>query len=192
MAHISTRSPSLLGLRGVLVMARPKKDIDWGFAERLYRAGLTDAEVCKCLGITTRAWNYRKKSSDADKFIPIRAAKDEADDRVEAALYERACGYSHPDTKPQWVESEIRDENGDWHKVGRWEYAELTKHYAPDPASCIFWLKNRRPTQWRDKQDHELALSKETLAAIINALPPGVADAVRQQLAASLPSGHNR
>jgi len=27
----------------------------------------------------------------------------------------------------------------------------------PDPTSMIFWLKNRRPDRWRDKQEHELS-----------------------------------
>jgi hypothetical protein len=28
-----------------------------------------------------------------------------------------------------------------------------TKHYLPDTTACIFWLKNRRPKEWRDKVD---------------------------------------
>jgi hypothetical protein len=52
----------------------------------------------------------------------------------------------HPETKPQWV----NDDNG-----GRWEYAEYVRHYPPDPTSMIFWLKNRQPQDWRDKQEHE-------------------------------------
>jgi hypothetical protein len=29
----------------------------------------------------------------------------------------------------------------------------LTKHYPPDTTAAIFWLKNRRPSEWRDKVD---------------------------------------
>jgi len=32
---------------------------------------------------------------------------------------------------------------------------ELIKYYPPDPVSIIFWLKNRKPEQWRDKQEAE-------------------------------------
>ena len=27
----------------------------------------------------------------------------------------------------------------------------IRKVYAPDTTACIFWLKNRRPAEWRDK-----------------------------------------
>jgi hypothetical protein len=29
------------------------------------------------------------------------------------------------------------------------------KHYPPDTTACIFWLKNRQPRKWRDKQELE-------------------------------------
>lgn len=32
---------------------------------------------------------------------------------------------------------------------------EKTKEVAPDTTAQIFWLKNRRPDKWRDKQDIE-------------------------------------
>ena len=38
----------------------------------------------------------------------------------------------------------------------------VTKELAPDPTSMIFWLKNRRPDRWRDKQDINLSGMVET------------------------------
>ena len=32
-----------------------------------------------------------------------------------------------------------------------------TEHYPPDTTAAIFWLKNRRPEQWRDKSQQELS-----------------------------------
>ena len=32
---------------------------------------------------------------------------------------------------------------------------EVDKHYAPDATAAIFWLKNRQPDKWRDKQEVE-------------------------------------
>lgn len=32
---------------------------------------------------------------------------------------------------------------------------EVTKEVLPDTTAQIFWLKNRRPDRWRDKQDIE-------------------------------------
>ena len=34
---------------------------------------------------------------------------------------------------------------------------EVTKEVAPDVTAQIFWLKNRKPEQWRDKQDVDLS-----------------------------------
>ena len=31
----------------------------------------------------------------------------------------------------------------------------IIKHYPPDTTAAIFWLKNRKTDQWRDKQDVE-------------------------------------
>jgi len=113
--------------------------------EILASKGWTDEESAELLGITRQTLhNWRK--SNKKFFDAIKAAKEAADKSVERSLYERACGYSCPETKPQWVQ----DKDG-----GRWEYAELVKHYPPDPTSMIFWLKNRQPERWRDKQDVE-------------------------------------
>ena len=34
-------------------------------------------------------------------------------------------------------------------------YAPFRAKIAPDTTAAIFWLKNRKPEQWRDKHDHE-------------------------------------
>jgi hypothetical protein len=31
----------------------------------------------------------------------------------------------------------------------------IRKFYPPDTTAAIFWLKNRAPAQWRDKQEIE-------------------------------------
>jgi hypothetical protein len=31
------------------------------------------------------------------------------------------------------------------------------KNYPPDTTAVIFWLKNRRPDEWRDKIDHGIS-----------------------------------
>jgi hypothetical protein len=34
-------------------------------------------------------------------------------------------------------------------------YAKYQEHVPPDVTAQIFWLKNRRRDEWRDKQEHE-------------------------------------
>jgi len=108
--------------------------------------GWTDVQMSELLGVTEKTFNNWKKKYKKF-FQSLKDWKIEADNKVERSLYERACGYNHPETKAQY----IQDQDG-----GRWEYADLTKHYAPDPTSMIFWLKNRQPDKWRDKTEHEL------------------------------------
>jgi hypothetical protein len=39
-----------------------------------------------------------------------------------------------------------------------------TEHYPPDATSMIFWLKNRKPEQWRDKQDVDVTITDRAAA----------------------------
>ena len=124
-----------------------------------YTRGFTDADTALALQITGETLiNWRKQ--DPEFFATLNNWKDSADGKVEKSLYERACGYNCKETQAQWV----TDRDGG---NGRWEYAELTKHYPPDPTSMIFWLKNRKKLEWRDKHDVEhsgsvnISISKE-------------------------------
>ena len=42
------------------------------------------------------------------------------------------------------------------------------KYYPPEVTACIFWLKNRRPDKWRDRQDqrHTFVQDNRTAAEI--------------------------
>jgi acyl-CoA synthetase (AMP-forming)/AMP-acid ligase II len=123
-----------------------KKDtIPYNQLKYLYRQGATDKQVAEFYGITEATLTNWKKQ-DSEFFASLNDWKKQADKDVERSLYERACGYTHPETKPQWV----NDDNG-----GRWEYADMEKHYPPDATSMIFWLKNRQPDKWREKQEVE-------------------------------------
>ena len=124
-------------------MARPTK-----FQEEyipiiklLAEKGCTDQEMATAIGVTEQTFNNWKKSQP-EFFESLKEAKEIADKRVERSLYERAIGYTHPEEK-------IFNNNG---AIIR---ANTHKHYPPDPTSMIFWLKNRKPKEWRDKQELE-------------------------------------
>lgn len=74
----------------------------------------------------------------------IRVGKAPADDRVEASLYRRATGYSYETVK-------IFNNNGQELVV------PYTEHVPPCPTSMIFWLKNRKAKEWRDRVDQALS-----------------------------------
>jgi len=105
--------------------------------------GLTDKQVAEGVGVCEDTIHNWKK--DHPKFFEsLKDWKEEADKKVEKSLYERACGFEHPETKTLVLDGEIVDH-------------ETTKHYPPDATSMIFWLKNRHPDRWRDKQDIEVS-----------------------------------
>jgi transposase len=96
----------------------------------LAQAGLTDEQIAEEIGIDG-ATLYRWKASKDEFREALKGGKATPDDEVEAALLRRAKGF-------KYVE-------GSKEKVA-----------LPDTTACIFWLKNRRPADWRDKRQHEV------------------------------------
>lgn len=102
---------------------------------KLAKLGATDKEIADFFDVSA-VTIWRWKESNEDFCSALKAGKEPADDRVERSLFARATGY-------ECDEVDIRVVNGE---VVQTVYR---KHYPPDPVSCIFWLKNRRPDQWR-------------------------------------------
>jgi hypothetical protein len=115
------------------------------YAASLASRGLTDEQIAREIGIGVSTL-YRWKDEKPEFREALEGAKEAPDDEVERSLFERATGYEHPEEK-MFFDAK----NGD---VLR---AMTTKHYPPDTAAAIIWLKNRRPEKWRDKQvvEHE-------------------------------------
>jgi hypothetical protein len=103
--------------------------------------GATDVEVAGFLGIGLRTLNDWK-IAHADFYEAMSWGKDQADAKVASSLFHRATGYSHPDVDIRVIAGQIVK-------------TDLIKHYPPDSAAGIFWLKNRRG--WRDRVDHEVS-----------------------------------
>ena len=103
--------------------------------------GMTDKQMADVVGVSEQTVN-NWKLKDPNFLESLRAEKEIADARVERSLFERATGYSH-------AEDKIFNDNGTPLVV------PTVKHYAPDTTAAIFWLKNRKPREWRDKQEVE-------------------------------------
>lgn len=110
-------------------------------AEKLCKLGATDADIAEFFGLNV-ATIYRWKHDYPEFCEALKRGKEIADNLVEQRLFQRATGYSHDDVHVSNYQGEIK-------------LTPLVKHYPPDTVACIFWLKNRKPEQWRDKQDHE-------------------------------------
>ena len=85
----------------------------------------------------------------------INKGREVVDIHVENALLKKALGYDyteevkerkHINGKPQMVVTKV-----------------VTKHVPPDTTAQIFWLKNRRPDRWKEKQSLELSSQKDDM-----------------------------
>lgn len=77
----------------------------------------------------------------------IKAGKSKADDRVERSLYNRAVGYTYDSEKIVTLSAGPLGSSI--------ERVPIVEHVPPDTTAMIFWLKNRRKADWRDKQEIE-------------------------------------
>ncbi len=107
----------------------------------LATAGATEAEIAAKIGISV-ATLTNWKGNKPGFFDALRDAKSVADGLVEAALFSRAVGYSHPAVKFFWDS-----------KKGDIKSQPYIERHAPDTTACIFWLKNRQPDLWRENKD---------------------------------------
>ncbi len=129
---------------------RPKKltEKDKEKMIKLARYGFTDKEIADVFCVTEQTLtNY--KNDDAEFFGSIKAAKSNADLEVIDSLFNRAKGYSCIEEK-QFFDAKNNDVITH----------QAIKQYPPDPTSMIFWLKNRQPEKFREKQKEELEADK--------------------------------
>jgi hypothetical protein len=108
-------------------------------ARKLCELGATDKEIADFFDIAVGSL-YRWKTTYPDFNEALKAGKAAADDRVERSLYNRAVGYSYKSEKVFQYQGQI-------------VRAETTEHVPPETVAAIFWLKNRRRDDWRDRQD---------------------------------------
>lgn len=108
-------------------------------ARKICELGATDQEIADFFEVDVRTI-YRWKH-DHDEFCQaLKAGKDIADERVERSLYQKAIGYEQDEVKifmPAQAKAPV--------------YAPYRAKIAPDTTAAIFWLKNRRSQDWRDK-----------------------------------------
>jgi hypothetical protein len=110
-------------------------------AEKLCRLGATDIEIADFFDVEVRTL-YRWKGEHEAFCQALRAGKEVGDERVVRSLYARANGYEHDEVDIRVVGGAIVQ-------------TPIRKYYPPDTTAAIFWLKNRKPAEWRDKQDVE-------------------------------------
>lgn len=105
-------------------------------AEKLCKLGATDADLAEFFGVSDRTI-YRWSGEFPAFCQALKAGKDVSDERVERSLYHKAVGYTFDSEKV-------------FQHQGQVVRAKTREHTPPDTTAAIFWLKNRRPDEWRD------------------------------------------
>jgi hypothetical protein len=111
-------------------------------AQKLCDLGATDEDLADFFKVSIRTianW----KAEHSEFLQALKSGKDVADDRVERSLYQRAVGYSFDSIHFSSFQGVVKA-------------TPYREHVAPDVVAQIFWLKNRRPDLWRDKQVQEV------------------------------------
>lgn len=109
------------------------------------RDGLTDEQIAQNIGINTSTlYDWKKKYPEISESL--KRGKEVVDRQVENALLKRALGYTIDEVTQEWGEDPV---TGEPHMIIT---KIVSKEVHPDTTAQIFWLKNRKPDMWRDKQ----------------------------------------
>lgn len=132
------------------------------------RDGLTDKNISEKIGISESTfYDWKNKYSEISEALKKNKAI--ADIEVENALHKKAVGFKETVKRPIKVKR-IEYVGGKKEK----EYEEVIQaeeeiFVPPDTTAQIFWLKNRKPAEWRDKRDEEER--REEGVTIVNDIP---------------------
>lgn len=144
------------------------------------RDGLTNEQIAKNIGINPDTlYTWLNKFPELSESL--KRGKEVVDRQVENALLKRALGYQFEEETYITVEMSNREfddrieaelevwdeQNPDateeernlfiisFPKTKEVLEKRVVKQVSPDTTAQIFWLKNRKPAEWRDKRDVE-------------------------------------
>lgn len=119
------------------------------------RDGLTDEQIAHNMGISPSTL-YEWKNAYSEFSESLKRGKEVVDRQVENALLKRALGYEYEEVSEKY-------------ELGILTERKVTKkQVVPDTTAQIFWLKNRKPADWRDKPEGE---TEQGGITIVNNIP---------------------
>lgn len=133
---------------------RPSKydpDVHPKLARELKGEGKTMADIAKVFEVNVDTLNEWQKAHE-EFAVAIRQGREDAVDKIERALHERAAGYRHKSEKIVVVGNEV-------------VRVPIEVQYPPDTAAARLLLTNLRAGNWKDKQsvEHSGTLTLEQL-----------------------------
>ena len=158
---------------GVITIGSKGKFAEWLTDDGLLRIegwardGLTEDQIAKNMGISIRSLTDWKNKYPAI-LATLKKGKAPVDQEVENALLKRALGYQYEETitEIEEVPTGRTDDNGRPIMKQQKHIKKVMKTALPDTTAQIFWLKNRKPNRWRDKQD--MTMNTEPVRIVID------------------------
>lgn len=133
------------------------------------RDGLTDEQIADNIGISRSTLNsWKDKYSDISDTL--KRGKEVVDRQVENSLFERALGGTREVRKTFKVKEKYYDDHGKLCEKEKLVQATDEVYIPGDTTAQIFWLKNRKPDKWRDKQEYEDRTAIDKLDGILKEL----------------------
>lgn len=140
--------------------------------KKLAALGARDKDIAKSLGISEATLNTWKQKYP-ELLESLRAGKKGVDQHVVCSLLKSALGYSVTETKRFY--KPLFSSNGDpvigndGKQVKALIREEVTEKEVPASYTAqIFWLKNRRPDQWRVGVQEDFEKSKGEITDLFN------------------------
>jgi len=117
------------------------------FAEEYARQGLNDEQIAHNLGVNLQTY-YTWQKKYPQFLEALKRGKAPIDFEVENNLRKRANGYTYYEEHTEY------EKDNDGNPIPK-NKKVVKKEMPPSETAMIFWLKNRKPEQWNDKQQLE-------------------------------------
>ena len=112
------------------------------------RDGLTEAQICHNIGIGRTTLHRWKKACPALQEH-LKKGREVVDILVENALLKSALGYTYDEVKTETFPD------------GTQKVTHTIKEVLPNSTAQIFWLKNRKPKEWRDRRETAVQVQEQ-------------------------------
>lgn len=143
---------------------QPKLDL----IEAWYRNGAIDVDVARNLNVGYST--YLKYKNDYPELKErTQVGKEEADLKVESSLFNNATGFYYEEETPIKCKDSYYDEQGKKVEKEHVEVVSVKKYSKPDTMAQMYWLNNRDPNNWSQKQKVEM--TGEALVSINDNIP---------------------
>ncbi len=124
-------------------------------AERFAKMGMIDTEICTQLGISkTVYYEYQQKYPEFAEAI--KRGKKPINELAEEAFLKNVLGFEYEEKQSEM--NVDKDGNATVAKV-----RTITRHFRGDTTAQIFFLKNRMPEKYKDRQEVAVDLKANSI-----------------------------